>query len=523
MYHYAKNHSGNKHVTKNKKRGGNPPEVKKRKITDISSEDVKLEFLSIESLTDAYVNAINEWKEAEKENNREKLLRLSRGTLFTLLVLLGILAYSEPSIIRGLTGNELQNAIDTEMRRLVSEGISFNNLGEAIKEFTLNVSQIRFTFKNGDPLTASQIINIFKQNNTLSPIIETLERSLNIITGSFNEIKGLSSSAFRLLENISTGQISRQNIGDIAGYGMWSIIIYIGMIFTTSAYSTATGIASMINKISANLTPQDNTFSDFMPTNISQQSLTTPLLLTIDNNKRVVTLGDILYTINNRPKGNINYINSVFDAILTFIFNHEEQWTLDNEDNLSVSSMKTEYTTKTIESLSKISDDGYGDEFRRMANFINDNFSTQINDAVVVLGENLTLIYGSLFKIVCGRTGLESNESSQLSQDSNISEITEFTNDDECQLVDNNTIKQKIEKSLANTLMNDLDKLSSDKEIIDAAQGLLSLHLTETSGGKKYKYKYKKNKTYKTKKIRKHSNKKKINIKKNNTHKRGKK
>jgi hypothetical protein len=140
-----------------------------------------------------------------------------------------------------------------------------------------------------------------------------------------------------------------------------------------------------------------------------------------------------------------------------------------------------------------------------------------------VLGENLTLIYGSLFKIVCGRTGLESNESSQLSQDSNISEITEFTNDDECQLVDNNTIKQKIEKSLANTLMNDLDKLSSDKEIIDAAQGLLSLHLTETSGGKKYKYKYKKNKTYKTKKIRKHSNKKKINIKKNNTHKRGKK
>lgn len=505
---------GNKH----KKKGGNPPEIKKRKIEDISTEDLKLEFLSVESLTNTYVNAINEWKEAEKENNRQKLMRLSRGTLFTLLVLLGILAYSEPSIIKGLTGNELKNAIDMEMRKLVSEGMSFDNVTQSIKEFTLNVSQIRFSFRNGDPLTASQIIDIFKQNDTLLPIIETLEKSISIITGSFNEIKGLSSSVFKLLENISTGQISRQNIGDIAGYGIWSIMIYIGMVFTSSAYSTAKGIASMVNKVSTKLTPQNDVFDNFLPTNISQQSLNTPLLLTINNDKRVITLGDILYTINNRPNDKVNYINSFFDTILTFIFNHEEQWTLDNEMSQSVSSVKTEYTMLTIEELSKISNDGYGDTFDRVAEFLSNNFGSQMNDAVVLLGENVSLIYGSLFKIVCGRTGLESNENSQLSQDTTISEMSDITSD-ECSLVDNKTIQKNIQNSLANTLLYDLGNLSSDKEIIDAAEGLLSLQLNETTGGKKYKNtkglknKTKKNKKYNTKK------KMKYNMKRKNTHK----
>jgi len=506
MYHYAKNHS-NKKINK---KGGNPPEEKKRKIGDISTENITLEFLSIESLTDAYVNAIDEWKTAEKENNKEKLMRLSRGTLFTLLVLLGILAYAEPSFIRGLTGEQLQNAIDEEMRKLVSQGVSFNELTPAIKEFTLNISQIRFAFQNGDPLTASQIIDIFKQNNTLYPIIDTLERSLNIITGSFNEIKGLSSSAFKLLENLSTGQITRQNIGDIAGYGLWSIIIYIGYIFTSTTISTVRGVSKMINKFS-NISQQESQISEFLPSNISQQSLNTPLLLTINNNRRVVTLGDVLYTINNRPKGNVSYINSVFDGILCFIFNHEEQWTLDNVDNESVTTLKTEYTMLTSSTLSKISNDGYGDEFIMIAEFLHNNFGTQINDAVVMVGENVSLIYGSLFKIVCGRTGLDSNESSQ---DTSISEISELTSD-ECNLIDNNTIKQNIENSLANTLLNNLGDLSTDTEIKEAAESLLNLHLMNTSGGKKYRNKNNKiSKVHKTKKIRKHNTKKKLYRKK---------
>ncbi len=499
------------HKIKIIKKGGNPPEDKKRKITDISNENLKLEFLNIESLTEAYIDAINEWKEAEKQNNTERLMRISRGTLFTLLIVLGILAYSQPSVLQGLSGEQLKSAVDTEMRKLVSQGISYDNLSQAIKEFSLNVSQIRFTFQNGEPLTASQILDIFKQNDTLQPLIETLERALSIITGSFSEIKGFSSSAFKLLENLSTGQITRQNIGDIAGYGLWSIIIYIGMTFTSTAYSTTKGIASMINKFSTNIVSKDSALTEFIPSNLSEQSLTTPLLLTIADSKHVVTLGDILFTINNRPGGNVNYINSFFDSMLSFIFNHEEDWTMDDSDNNTIVTLKSQFTSDSQTTLSQISKDGYGDEFIRIAEFMNNNFGAQINDAVVLLGENVSLIYGSLFKIVCGRTGLESNESSQMSEISNISEISELTRD-ECGLVSNITIKQNIVNSLINTLIKDVGELANDNDIKEAAQGLLNLHLNEMNGGKR------RNKKNRTKKNKKHITKKKRHIKKKSKH-----
>lgn len=524
---------------KNKKRGGQPSlPFKKRKLTfgtddntGYTKENVKLEFLDINSLTEAYVNAINEWKEAEKENNREKLMRLTRGTLFTLLILLGILAYSEPSFIKGLSGEALKAAINKEMIRVVSEGIEYDNLTYHIKEFTANVSQIRFTFQNGDPLTASQIIDIFKQNETLYPIIDTVERALNIITGSMSEIKEYGSAAFKLAENLSTGQLSRKNIGDIAGFGIWSVILYIGLTFTKTAYSTVTGIGSLMKSMSTRIT--SNQIPGFIPTNISEQSLSQPLLLTIEGKQQVVTIGDILYTINNRPDGKTNFINSFFDSILTFIFSHEEQWTLDDttmdieSENKSLTSVAASYvsndlTSSTQSTLSKISDDGYGNEFGRMAKFINTNFGTQINDAIVVLGENVSLIYGSLFKVVCGRTGLDSNESSQDSDVSSISEITNFT--DNQILCNPNTISKSINDSLANTLLNNLGELSQEQEIQNAAQSLLNLG-TDTiniygdesaieRGGKR------KNRKNKTKKIKKHITKKKIkHFKKKYSHK----
>lgn len=503
---------------KSVKRGGNPPELKKRKLTygSDTTQDVKLEFLNIETLTNAYVSAINEWKEAEEENNREKLMRLSRGTLFTLLILLGILAYSEPKIIKGLVGEQLKEAINKEMRSLVAAGMDYEPMTKAIAEFTMNVSQIRFTFQNGSPLTASQIIDIFKQNDTLNPLIDTLERTFNIITGSFNEIKGLASSAFKLAENISSGQITRQNIGDIAGYGIWSIIIYIGMIFTSTAYSTVSGISSMVSKMSNKIVPKESEFPSYIPTDISERSMSNPLVLTINGKTRIVTLGDILYTINNRPQGKVNYINCLFDSILSFIFSHEEQWTIDDisskMDEVSVNTetisiVSNALTNDTQTTLTKISNDGYGDEFGRVAEFIHNNFGGKINDTIVLLGENVSLIYGSLFKVVCGRTGLESNEGSQESEYSEISNITEH--DNACKYIDDNKIQQNIETSLANTLKNDIGNLSDNEDIQKAAEGLLKLHVGDNMyGGKKYR-----SKKNKTKKHKKQSSKKKMSRK----------
>lgn len=507
---------------KNKKKGGNPPDSKKRKLTYDSdtSQNVKLEFLNIETLTNAYVNAVKEWKEAEEDNNREKLMRLSRGTLFTLLVLLGILAYSEPRIIKGLVGEQLKDAINVEMRRLVSQGIDYELMTKSVAEFTMNVSQIRFTFQNGSPLTASQILDIFKENDTLNPIIDTLQRSFNIITGSFNEIKGLASSAFKLAENISTGQITRQNIGDLAGYGIWSILIYIGMIFTSTAYSTVTGISSMMNKMSNKIVTKTKDFPSFIPTDISDGGLSNPLALTYEGKTYIVTLGDILYTINNRPQGKVNYINCMFDSVLSFIFQHEEQWTIDETSSEIEGSIVGEtativsnvITNNTQTTLSKVSNDGYGDEFGRIAEFINNKFGGQINDAIVVLGENVSLIYGSLFKVICGRTGLESNESSQ---DSTYSQISDITLDDStCKNINNIQIKSYIESSLGNTLKNDIGDLSSKDEIQEAAEGLLKLSFDENkmNGGKK------RVKNNKTKKNKKQLSKKKLS-KKSNTKK----
>jgi hypothetical protein len=174
----------------------------------------------------------------------------------------------------------------------------------------------------------------------------------------------------------------------------------------------------------------------------------------------------------------------------------------------AVSIVSNDMTIQTQTTLSQISDAGYGDDFGRIAEFIYTNFGGQINDAVVVLGENVSLIYGSLFKVVCGRTGLESNESSQQSEISEISAITD--NDNICNINDN-TIKMNVEMSLGNTLKNDLGTLSENKEIQEAAEGLLKLHLeNEMNGGKRRQKISKKNKM---KKFKRYNTKKKINKK----------
>jgi hypothetical protein len=163
-----------------------------------------------------------------------------------------------------------------------------------------------------------------------------------------------------------------------------------------------------------------------------------------------------------------------------------------------ISDTSKQLSVQTETELSTISENGYGSEFNRIAKFINKNFGGNIKESISILGGNVTMLYGSLFKIVCGRTDFDENIEN--SQDSQISEIT--IEDSSCKLLSDDEIKGNIQHAMANTLLNDID--SSDEIVKQVAQSLLQLKFgdegeREFTGGKKKKYKNKTNKKYKYK------------------------
>lgn len=403
---------------------------RKRGISEVEDK-ITLDFETPETLRDSYVNALKGWNEGIKRNqDMMNLFTLNKMT-FLLLILLGVLAYAQPNIMSPLTGEELNLAKTVEMRAMVQEGLPYDVVVKNVEEFTKKVSQIRFSFQGGQMLTANEILDILKGNSLLLPFITQMESVISILTGSFNEVKGLLSSSYTLLDDLSKGNINRKNIGEFAGYGLWSIILYIGYKVTETAVSVGKAVGSTVSKLGQQRQKVSDEFLLPERPSMREYGLNSLMHLNIDGKESVVFLGDILDTINTRPP---TIVGSFFDMMLAKLFEHQEAWTdIDENDEssmMSASTLATQITNQSVKSLQSVSIDGYGGEFERMGEFIHNHMGSTIMQSTILLGNGFTNLYASMLNITCisgSKMETSTTQPSQetvMSQDSAVSGLT---------------------------------------------------------------------------------------------------
>ena len=449
---------------------------RKRGVSEMEDK-IKLDFETPESLRDSYVKSLKEWNEGIKRNQDMMALFTLNKVSFLFLVLLGLLAYTRPDFMLGLTGDDLTAAKTAEMRAMVQEGLPYDVVVKNVEEFATKVSQMRFSFQGGQMLTANEILDILKQNSLLLPLIMQMESVFGILKGSFNEVKGLLSSSYKLLDDLSKGNINRRNIGEFVGYGLWSAILYIGYKVAETSVNVVRAVGSRVSEYGqqkrrvgdefllpeGHIRPQAPTMREY--------GMNSLMHLTIDGEEKVVFLGDILETINTRPP---LIVGSFFDLMLAKLFEHQEAWTDidDDQSAATASSVSTQITEKSTESMQRVSSEGYGGEFERMAEFINTHMGSTINQSGILLANGFTNLYASMLNITCisgsgskmethasqGTQGTQGTQGSQATQESEISGIT-MTSLTRCSTYKNEEIDDMAYTALTNTFSSSLKRL----------------------------------------------------------------
>jgi hypothetical protein len=441
---------------------------RKRGISEVEDK-ITLDFETPETLRDSYVNALKEWEEGIKKNQDMMNLFILNKISFIFLILLGILAYSQPNIMAPLSGEELTAAKTAEMRAMVQEGLPYDLVVKNVEEFANKVTQVRFSFQGGQMLTAVEILNILKGNSMLLPFITQMESVFNILTGSFNEVKGLLTSSYSLLDDLSKGNINRKNIGDFVGYGIWSIILYIGYKVAETSVNITKAVGSTISKYGEK---RANIGEEFLlperPT-LREYGMNSLMHLNIDGKDKVVFLGDILDTINTRPPA---IVGSFFDMMLAKLFEHQEAWMdLDESDDSSIrsaSTVATQITSKSVESMQSVSNEGYGGEYERMAEFINTHMGSTIIQSSILLGNGFTNLYASMLNITCNFSAKMEAPSTQetviMSQESanSSSSMSSLTR---CSTYSGNEIDDMAYSAITNTFSYSMKRLFGNEEV----------------------------------------------------------
>lgn len=437
---------------------------RKRGVEEMEDK-ITLDFETPETLRDSYVKSLKEWNEGIKKNQDMMNIFTLNKVSFLFLVLLGLLAYARPEIMSGLTGEDLNTAKTAEMRSMVQEGLPYDVVVKNVEEFATKVSQMRFSFQGGQLLTANEILDILKENSMLQPFIMQMESVFGILRGSFNEVKGLLSSSYSLLDDLSKGNINRRNIGDFVGYGIWSAILYIGYKVAETSVNVVRAVGSRVSEYGQQKRKVGDEFLLPQTPTMREYGLNSLMHLNIDGEERVVFLSDILDTINTRPP---QIVGSFFDLMLAKLFEHQEAWT-DIDDDYSATAASTvasQITAKSSESIQRVSSEGYGGEFERMAEFINTHMGSTITQSGILLANGFTNLYAAMLNITCissPGSKMETHASqgiqgSQGTQETEISEIT-MSSLTRCNTYKNEEIDTMTYSALTNTFSSSIKRL----------------------------------------------------------------
>jgi len=434
---------------------------RKRGVSEMEDK-ITLDFETPETLRDSYVKSLKEWNEGIKKNQDMMNLFTLNKISFLFLVLLGLLAYARPEIMSGLAGDDLNIAKTAEMRAMVQEGLPYDVVVKNVEEFAAKVSQMRFSFQGGQLLTANEILDILKQNSMLLPFITQMESVFGILRGSFNEVKGLLSSSYSLLDDLSKGNINRRNIGDFVGYGIWSAILYIGYKVAETSVNVVKAVGSRVSEYGKQKRTVGDEFLLPQAPTMREYGLNSLMHLNIDGEDKVVFLSDILETINTRPP---QIVGSFFDLMLAKLFEHQEAWTVidDDQSEATAATFSSQITAKSSESMQRVSSEGYGGEFERMAEFINNHMGSTINQSGILLANGFTNLYASMLNITCisspgSKMETYASQETQGTQETVMSEIT-MSSLSRCSTYKNEEIDDMTYSALTNTFSSSLKRL----------------------------------------------------------------
>lgn len=393
-------------------------------IRDITPESVvTLDFNTPESLAVAFENAIKDIKNANQLSLMKTGSINKNRTMFILLIIMGVYSFLQPSQVPALTGQALESARTTYMRQIVNE-FSATEVENKMKLFSSAVSQTRFVFQNSAPMTSTEILDFLKTNSVVRPIIENIQSAIQSLSFVGGEASTTITSIYGMFFGKKTLAEHMENFKNLGGsvtvIGLLTFAMFITMKITSPILNLTNSIISKFsNSTTRRLRETQRYFADRPTTDIN-----TIMIMKVDGRDYTVTLDEIREIID-MDKSPI--MVSTIDWFLAKLFEHEEAWTVEADDEsvgATVQTLHTALTNETARSLETVSTIGYGDDWDRISKFINTQFGVPIQQAMQIATIGCTNLYESLLKTTGYTIGKEETDNIISSQDTEISDIT---------------------------------------------------------------------------------------------------
>lgn len=393
-------------------------------IRDITPESVvTLDFNTPESLAVAFENAIKDIKNANQLSLMKTGSINKNRTMFILLIIMGVYSFLQPSQVPALTGQALESARTTYMRQIVNE-FSATEVENKMKLFSSAVSQTRFVFQNSAPMTSTEILDFLKTNSVVRPVIENIQSAIQSLSFVGGEASTTITSIYGMFFGKKTLAEHMENFKNLGGsvtvIGLLTFAMFITMKITSPILNLTNSIISKFsNSTTRRLRETQRYFADRPTTDIN-----TIMIMKVDGRDYTVTLDEIREIID-MDKSPI--MVSTIDWFLAKLFEHEEAWTVEADDEsvgATVQTLHTALTNETARSLETVSTIGYGDDWDRISKFINTQFGVPIQQAMQIATIGCTNLYESLLKTTGYTIGKEETDNIISSQDTEISDIT---------------------------------------------------------------------------------------------------
>jgi len=435
------------------KRGKGPKRIayNDNDTTEIQTNDIKFEYANVDNLKDAFVEAMEEIKSVNLENKQIQNIILKNRILFTTLIMLGLYAYYQPSYISGMSEEDTKIFKTEKAKELLTQGMSFDDVSLMIDSYVKEVTQTRFVFGNGKPMTAEQILEYLVTVPVLNNLIISLKETYLSLNKTASNVSEIFNVVKLMLSSFQEGKLDISNMGKMISYGMWTIIL-------VSSYKFASFVTNIGSKVNERITQgMESTERILGLKNKKMRIDDNNVLVEMEGRKKVLSFNDIINTINS-DKSPI--IVSYFDWFLCKLFEHQEAWTVDDGSeslsSKSIDSIYSELSNKSLSSLESASSYGYGGDYDRMVDFIVENFGSKIEDAKIITINGFSNLYISLLKGYNYKSEEKQEETQSNTQEDQfstvISEITNTTgmmtlHDERIETLTENAVKNTIRRS----------------------------------------------------------------------------
>ncbi len=379
---------GKSYKSRSRRKGTGPKRLRNELEDEVgpviaSGGVIDMEVINREELANEYIRALSQIRQTQETNHQQEYINSRHKILFYGLIFLGLFATYKLFAVPGITNQDQLNSIKNQKAmELLKEGMDLDKVNIDVPRFLKDISKTRFKFGDGTLYTADEILEFLKTIDMLKPIVETLENVYNSYVNSTNKMAEISKFLFNTLWGSLKLELS--SIVSLTGLINMNIMIFNTMKpYIKGFFSVYKDVQDIRGVIKDAFYPQDKI----------EQDTGEVVKVNINNKIKIVKLSEVMRTINTKEP---TLVLTWYESFLAALFAHEEAWTVDDSSMSSSSSIHTNLSNKTVDSLNEINEIGYGDEFDRITELIKDNFTGNINSAIEYAALGLSSVYTSL-------------------------------------------------------------------------------------------------------------------------------